>query len=124
MNFSLSEEQEMMRQMVREFAVHEVAPTASLRDEEERFDRKIFTKMAELGLTGIPWPERWGGAGADFLSYVIAVEELARVCASTAVTLSATSPWPVGRSTNLAARSRRRDFSAPWPKGKRSAPMV
>jgi len=89
MDFQLSEEHVMMQKMVREFALKEVAPTAAERDEQERFDRTIFDKMAELGLTGIPWPEEVGGGGADFLSYVIAVEELSRVCASTGVTLSA-----------------------------------
>lgn len=98
MNFKLSEEHQMMRQMVRDFAENEVAPTAAIRDEEERFDRKIFDKMAELGLVGIPWGEEYGGAGADYLSYVIAVEELSRVCASTGVTLSAhvsLGSWPI-----------------------------
>lgn len=98
MNFKLTEEHQMMRQMVRDFAENEVAPTAAIRDEEERFDRKIFDKMAELGLVGIPWGEEYGGAGADYLSYVIAVEELSRVCASTGVTLSAhvsLGSWPI-----------------------------
>ncbi len=83
MNFQLTEEHEMIRKMVRDFAKNEVAPTAAERDEEERFDREIFDKMAELGLTGIPWPEEYGGIGSDYLSYVIAVEEFSRVCAST-----------------------------------------
>lgn len=98
MQFKLSDEHEMLRKMVRDFAVNEVAPTAAERDEEARFDREIFDKMAELGLTGIPWPEKYGGAGMDFLAYCIAVEELARVCGSTAVTLSAHTSlagWPV-----------------------------
>jgi butyryl-CoA dehydrogenase len=98
MNFQLTEEQEMLRTMVRNFAKNEVEPTAAERDEEERFDREIFDKMAELGLTGIPWPEEYGGIGADFVSYVIAVEELSRVCASTGVTLSAhisLASWPI-----------------------------
>ncbi|SMO67817.1 acyl-CoA dehydrogenase [Melghirimyces algeriensis] len=98
MQFTLSEEHQMMRKMVREFAENEVAPTAGERDEEERFDRSIFDKMGELGLAGIPWPEENGGVGADFLSYVIAVEELSRVCASTGVTLSAhlsLASWPI-----------------------------
>lgn len=98
MNFELSEEHKMIRKMVRSFAEKEVAPTAAERDEEERFDRNIFTKMAELGLTGIPWPEKYGGIGSDYLAYCIAVEELARVCASTAVTLSAHTSlagWPI-----------------------------
>ncbi|MGG3450534.1 acyl-CoA dehydrogenase [Domibacillus aminovorans] len=98
MNFQVSEEHEMIRKMVRDFAKKEVAPTADERDEEERFDMEIFRQMAELGLTGIPWPEEYGGIGSDYISYCIAVEELSRVCASTGVTLSAHTSlagWPV-----------------------------
>ncbi|PKR77716.1 acyl-CoA dehydrogenase [Halalkalibacillus sediminis] len=98
MNFQLTEEQEMLRRMVRDFAKKDVEPTAAERDEEERFDRDIFDKMAGLGLTGIPWPEEYGGIGSDFVSYAIAVEELSRVCASTGVTLSAhisLASWPI-----------------------------
>ena len=98
MNFQLTEEHEMIRKMVRDFARNEVAPTAAERDEEERFDMDIFKKMAELGLTGIPWPEQYGGIGSDYLAYCIAVEELSRVCASTGVTLSAHTSlagWPI-----------------------------
>ncbi|MED4391139.1 acyl-CoA dehydrogenase [Priestia aryabhattai] len=98
MFFKLSEEHEMIRKMVRDFAKNEVAPTAAQRDEEERFDRGIFTQMADLGLTGIPWPEQYGGIGSDYLAYCIAVEELSRVCASTGVTLSAHTSlagWPI-----------------------------
>ncbi|HEY4600775.1 MAG TPA: acyl-CoA dehydrogenase [Cerasibacillus sp.] len=103
MQFQLTEEQEMLRKMVRDFAENEVAPTAAERDEEERFDREIFDKMAELGLTGIPWPEEYGGIGSDYVSYVIAVEELSRVCASTGVTLSAhlsLASWPIYKYGN------------------------
>jgi len=90
MNFELTEEQSLIKNMVREFAETEVAPTAKERDEEERFDRALmFDKLGELGLTGIVFPEEYGGAGADYISYSIAVEELSRVCASTGVTLSA-----------------------------------
>ncbi|MED3943786.1 acyl-CoA dehydrogenase [Priestia megaterium] len=98
MFFKLSEEHEMIRKMVRDFAKNEVAPTAAQRDEEERFDRGIFTQMADLGLTGIPWSEQYGGIGSDYLAYCIAVEELSRVCASTGVTLSAHTSlagWPI-----------------------------
>ncbi|MGD6776190.1 acyl-CoA dehydrogenase [Sutcliffiella horikoshii] len=98
MNFQLSEEHEMIRKMVRDFAKNEVEPTAAERDEEERFDMEIFKKMADLGLTGIPFPEEYGGIGSDYLAYCIAVEELSRVCASTGVTLSAhtsLASWPI-----------------------------
>ncbi|WP_339226489.1 acyl-CoA dehydrogenase [Oceanobacillus sp. FSL K6-2867] len=103
MDFQLTEEQEMLRKMVRDFAEKDVEPTAAERDEEERFDRGIFDKMAELGLTGIPWPESYGGIEADYVSYVIAVEELSRVCASTGVTLSAhlsLASWPIYKYGN------------------------
>lgn len=103
MNFQLTDEQEMLRKMVRNFAENEVEPSAAERDEQERFDREIFDKMAELGLTGIPWPETYGGIGADYMSYVIAVEELSRVCASTGVTLSAhvsLASWPIYKYGN------------------------
>jgi alkylation response protein AidB-like acyl-CoA dehydrogenase len=98
MNFLLSEEHQMMQKMLAEFALNECEPTAAQRDEEERFDMGIWHKMAELGICGIPWPEEYGGAGADYLSYVIAVEELSRVDASIGVTLSAHTSlagWPV-----------------------------
>ena len=90
MNFELTEEQNLIRDMVRTFAETEVAPSADERDELETFDRDLmFTRLADLGLTGIVFPEEYGGAGADYISYAIAVEELSRVCASTGVTLSA-----------------------------------
>ena len=90
MHFEHTEEQRPIRDMVRSFAEKEVAPSAAERDEEERFDRHLmFDRLAELGLTGIVFPEEYGGAGADYISYAIAVEELSRVCASTGVTLSA-----------------------------------
>jgi len=90
MKFELSEEQRLIRETVRDFAETEIGPSAAERDEEERFDRELmFDSLAELGLTGIVFPEEYGGAGADYISYAIAVEELSRVCASTGVTLSA-----------------------------------
>src|SRR5699024_8702684 len=107
MNFLLTDEQKMLQKMVQDFAVKDVEPSAAKRDEEERFDRGIFDQMAELGLTGIPWPEEYGGIGSDFLSYVIAVEELSRVCASTGVTLSAhvsLASWPIYEYGNEAQK--------------------
>ncbi|ORJ56073.1 acyl-CoA dehydrogenase [Geothermobacter hydrogeniphilus] len=90
MKFELTEEQSLIRQTVREFAEKEIKPGAAERDETETFDRALMhDKVGELGLTGIVFPEEYGGAGADYISYAIAVEELSRVCASTGVTLSA-----------------------------------
>ncbi len=90
MQFELTEEQNLIREMVRSFAEAEVAPSAAERDEKEIFERELmFGRLAELGLCGIVFPEEYGGAGSDYISYAIAVEELSRVCASTGVTLSA-----------------------------------
>ena len=119
MDFKLSEEHEMMRKMVRDFALKEVAPTAAERDEEERFDRGIFDKMGELGLTGIPWPEEVGGGGADYLSYVIAVEELSRVCASTGVTLSAHISLAGWSLYTFATLEQKETFLRPLAEGKK-----
>lgn len=119
MNFQLSEEHEMLRRMVREFANEVVAPTAAERDEEARFDREIFNQMAELGLTGIPWPEEYGGSGFDYLAYVIAVEELSRVCASTGVTLSAhvsLAGWPLFK---FGSEEQKQKYLRPMAEGKK-----
>ena len=119
MHFKLSEEHEMIRKMVRDFARNEVAPTAAERDEEERFDRALFDQMAELGLTGIPWPEEYGGIGSDYLAYVIAIEELSRVCASTGVTLSAHTSlagWPI---LKFGTEEQKQKFLRPMAEGKK-----
>lgn len=87
MDYSLSEELEMIRTMVRDFAAGEVAPTAALRDEEERFDHHVFETMGELGLTGILVSELYGGLGSDALTNCLVLEELARACASMGYTL-------------------------------------
>ncbi|MGR6836843.1 acyl-CoA dehydrogenase [Syntrophomonas erecta] len=89
MDFRLSEEHEMLRQSVRDFAEGVLAPKVADRDENEYFDREVYDQMGQLGLTGIPFEEEWGGAGMDFIAYAIAVEELGRVDPSAADTLSA-----------------------------------
>jgi butyryl-CoA dehydrogenase len=85
----LTEEQNMLREMVSDFADNEVKPIAAEIDKNERFPHETIKKMAELGLMGICYDDKYGGAGMDNLSYIIAVEELSRVCASTGITLAA-----------------------------------
>ena len=89
MNYELSDEQQLLRSTVREFAETRVAPVAEELDRESRFPYELVTEMAELGLRGIPIPEEYGGAGADTVSYAIAVEELTRVDSSVAITMAA-----------------------------------
>jgi short-chain 2-methylacyl-CoA dehydrogenase len=88
-NYDLTDEQELVRQTVRDFAVSRVAPVAEELDREERFPYELVAELAELGLMGIPIPEQYGGAGADTVSYAIAIEELTRIDSSVAITVAA-----------------------------------
>lgn len=89
MNFDLTAEQNMILKTIREFAQEEVAPGALERDRTKEFPVEVFKKMADLGLMGLPFPEEYGGAGADTVSFAIVTEELSRACASTGITYSA-----------------------------------
>ena len=88
MNFDLSEDQARIRDTVREFAEKEIAPGVAERERDEVFPREIVARLGEMGILGMMVPEQHGGAGLDALSYILAVEELARVCASVAVIMS------------------------------------
>jgi short/branched chain acyl-CoA dehydrogenase len=98
MQFDLNEEQQQIRRLVRDFADGEVRPVAEELDREKRFPYEIVAKLGELGLMGIPYPEEYGGGGADNLSYTVAIEELARVDSSVAITVAAHTSlgtWPL-----------------------------
>ena len=98
MQFDLTEEQQQIRRLVRDFADGEVRPVAEELDREKRFPYEIVAKLGELGLMGIPYPEEYGGGGADTLSYALAIEELARVDSSVAITVAAHTSlgtWPL-----------------------------
>jgi len=89
LSFDLSDEQRLFRDTVREFAEGEIGPVAEELDREGRFPVELVRRAAELGLMGIPLPEEWGGAGAGTVAYAIAVEELARIDSSFAITVAA-----------------------------------
>jgi butyryl-CoA dehydrogenase len=98
MNFTLTEEQEMIRKMAKEFAEEVVAPIAEEIDEEARFPQETIEKAGPLGLMGMPFPEQYGGAGTDYLSYIMAIEEISKVCAATGVIIQthcALCCWPI-----------------------------
>jgi len=98
MQFDLTEEQQQIRRLVRDFADGEVKPVAEELDREKRFPYEIVAKLGELGLMGMPFPEEYGGGGTDNLSYAIAIEELARVDSSVAITVAAHTSlgtWPL-----------------------------
>lgn len=89
MNFDLTDEQKAIQSLARDFAQNEVRPRAEHMDREEAFPYELVKKMAELGFMGLPFPEKYGGAGADTVSYALAVMEVARADASTAITMAA-----------------------------------
>src|SRR5207237_7414406 len=93
LNFELSDEQELIRRTVREFAETKVAPVAEELDREARFPYELVAELGELGLMGLPVPEEYGGAAGDTVSYAIAIDELTRIDSSLASTVAAhTSP--------------------------------
>lgn len=89
MEFELTREQQMIRDTVKDFAQSEVAPQAKHIDKTATFPRETFQKMGDLGLLGIPFPEKYGGSGGDTISYAIAVEEIGRACGSTGLSYAA-----------------------------------
>lgn len=89
MHFDLTDEQKMIQQTLKEFADEVVAPGAIERDKTKEFPLKVFKQLSEMGMMGLPFPEVYGGAGADTISFAIVTEELSRVCASTGITYSA-----------------------------------
>ncbi|NRD80786.1 acyl-CoA dehydrogenase family protein [Bacillus sp. BRMEA1] len=89
MNFDLTAEQEMIKRTIRQFADEVVAPGAIERDRTKKFPIDIFKKLGGMGMLGLPFPEEYGGAGADTISFAIVVEELSRVCGSTGISYSA-----------------------------------
>jgi len=99
-NFSLSEDQQLLRDEVRRFAVERIQPGVAERDREHRFPVDIFQEMGEMGLLGMLVPEEYGGAGTDTLAYLLAMEEVARVDPAVAVTFSVHNSvccWPIVR---------------------------
>ena len=112
----LSAEERLLRDTAREFAQREVAPSAGERDEAERFDRSIFRRMGELGLTGAPLPESVGGAGFSYLGWTLVMEELGAADMATAVTLSVhiLSQYPV---VTFGSAEQHADWLAPMLSG-------
>ncbi len=98
MQFQLTEDQKMVQKLAREFAEKRLAPSVAERDEKEEFSRELFNELGEMGLTSICFPESYGGADGDVLSYILAVEELCRADDGVGITLSATvslCAWPI-----------------------------
>ncbi len=119
MNFSLTKEQELVKQMVREFAINEVKPIAAEIDVTERFPMENVKKMAKYGMMGIPFSTEFGGAGGDTLSYVLAVEELSKVCGTTGVILSAHTSLGAGAINEHGTQEQKEKYLTPLAKGEK-----
>lgn len=119
MKFALSAKQQMLQNLYREFAENEVAPLAAEIDETCEFPSETVKKMAELGLLGLPFPKEYGGAGADTLSYVMAVEEMSRVCASTGVILSAHVSLGAHPIYQFGTEEQKKKYLVPLAKGEK-----
>jgi len=98
MDFQFTEEQKMMQKMAKEFAEKKLAPGAAERDEKEEFSRELYNEMVDMGFTGICFPEQYGGAGGDYISYIAVLEEIGKSDSGLNVSLSATvslTAWPL-----------------------------
>jgi butyryl-CoA dehydrogenase len=119
MNLELSEEQKLLQKTVRDFAESEVKPLAKELDETGRFPRDTFKKAAELGLTGIAFPEIEGGAGFDHIAYSIAIEEISRCCASTGVILSVQNSLYCDPIHRFGTEEQKKKFLLPFARGEK-----
>jgi len=119
MDFLLTEEQKMMREMVAKFAKEEIGPTASENQEKGIFPAEVVKKAGELGLMGIAYPVEYGGAGMDFVSYMLAVEEISRYCASTGVIVSAHSSLAVDPIFRFGSEEQKKKYMPDLCSGKK-----
>lgn len=117
MNFELTKEQEMIRDMVRDFAEKEIKPYAREVDETSTMRIESFKKMAELGLLGIPFPEEYGGSGGDTVSYALAVEEIGRACGGTGLSYAAAVSLGASPIYNFGTEEQKQEWLVPLAKG-------
>jgi len=119
LDFSLNEEQLLLKQTVREFAEREIGPHAREWDEQQQFPREVFTKAGELGLMGAVWPQEYGGAGLSTLEYAIVIEELARVDAGVALSIAAHNSLCSGHIFLAGTEEQKQTFLVPLAKGEK-----
>jgi butyryl-CoA dehydrogenase len=118
-DFRLTEEQELIRSNMREFAAQYVEPIAAAIDEESRYPAEVIAKLAEMGWMGIPYPAEYGGAGAEYLTYVLVIEELSRACAATGFTLSCHTSLASGPIFNYGSEEQKQKYLTPLCQGEK-----
>jgi butyryl-CoA dehydrogenase len=121
MDFQLTEEQQMMQRMVRDFAEKEIRPITQEIDDTGEFPWEVIRKMGSLGLMGLPIPEEYGGSGADFITYAVAVEEISRVSGSIGITLAAHTSLGLDLIYRFGTEDQKRKYWPPLAAGKRLA---
>ncbi|MBR6485423.1 MAG: acyl-CoA dehydrogenase family protein, partial [Lachnospiraceae bacterium] len=119
MDFSLSKEHEMARQLFKDFAENEVKPLAQEIDEQHRFPRETVDKLAKYGFLGIPVPKEYGGQGCDILTYAMCVEELSKVCGTTGVIVSAHTSLCVDPIMTFGTEEQKQKYAVPLAKGEK-----
>jgi len=110
LDFSLTEQQKLFKKTIREFCNKEIKPIASKIDQEEYFPEKLYKKMGQMGLMGMTVPQSYGGAGIDRVSYMIALEEISRVCGSTGITVEAHNSLGVGHIYEKGTEEQRKKY--------------
>ena len=119
MDFTLSKQHEMARQLFKDFAENEVKPLAQEVDEQHRFPRETVEKMAKYGFLGIPVPKEYGGQGCDILTYAMCVEELSKVCGTTGVIVSAHTSLCVDPILTFGTEEQKQKYVVPLAKGEK-----
>ncbi len=119
MNFELSKEHQLLREMYKKFVINEVAPLASEVDEKEMFPEETVKKLAKYGMLGIPFPKKYGGSGGDNLAYSIAVEELSKACATTGVIVSAHTSLCANPIYEFGTEEQKQKYLVPLCKGEK-----
>jgi hypothetical protein len=119
LNLELTDEQVLLQKTVRDFAESEVRPHAKEHDETGHFPRALFKKAAELGLTGVAFPESEGGAGFDHVAYTIVIEEISRCCASTGVILSVQNSLYCDPIHRFGTEEQKKKFLLPYTRGEK-----
>jgi hypothetical protein len=118
-DFNLSEEQQLLKTTVREFAQAELGPHSREWDEQQEFPREVFTRLGELGLMGVVWPVEYGGAGMSTLDYALVIEELARVDAGVALSVAAHNSLSSGHIFLAGSEEQKRKYLVPLAKGEK-----
>ena len=119
MDFSLTEEQQLLKKTVREFAEAEIGPHAREWDEKQEFPRAVFTKLGELGLMGVVWPAEYGGSGMSTLDYAIVMEELSRVDAGVALSVAAHNSLSSGHIFLAGSEEQKKKYLTPLARGEK-----